>query len=93
MIETVDIVRQIIRDKEGWENSEKYLDNAKWLKENISTLGRGHEGEIIIVRDQEIIFSSDNPTAVRRELQALDIEERNQSYVCYIPKEKEITLW
>lgn len=93
MVETVDIVRKIISDKKGWENSEKYLDNANWFKENISTLGSGHEGEIIIVKDHKILFSSDNPNTIRRELQALDIEERNQSYVCYIPKNKEITLW
>ncbi|MEA2075810.1 MAG: hypothetical protein U9O85_08820 [Euryarchaeota archaeon] len=89
----VDIVQEVISNKKGWESGEKYLENALWLKDHLKEVEKKYEGQVVIVRDEKIVFSSKSPDDVRAELQALDTYERNQSYIFYLPKENEIALW
>lgn len=93
MIEPVDIIQEVINDKKGWENSQKYIDNAMWLKEHLEEVKRDYKGQVVVVRDRKVIFNSKEPSVVRNELRSATPIQRNQSYIFYIPNDKEMVLW
>ena len=93
MIEPVDMIQEVIMDKKGWENGQKYIENALWLKENFEEIEKHHKGKVVVVREQKVIFSTEKAKEARKKLRSLDTILRNQSYIFYIPNEKEMVLW
>lgn len=93
MVEPVDIIQEVISNKQGWTNGEKYMDNARWLKDNLREVREQYKGQAIVVRDKGVIFNSRDPGEVREKLRSLEPIQRNQSYIFYIPNDKEMVLW
>jgi len=93
MIEPVDMIQEVIMDKKGWENGQKYIENARWLKDNFEEIEKDYKGKIVVVREQKVIFSTEKAKEARKKLRSLDTILRNQSYIFYIPNEKEMVLW
>lgn len=92
-MEPVDIIQEVISNKQGWVNGEKYMDNARWLKDNLEEVKEQYKGQAIVVRDLRVIFNSRDPRQVREKLRSFDPIQRNQSYIFYIPNDKEMVLW
>ena len=93
MMEPVDIIQEVISNKQGWVNGEKYMDNARWLKDHLEEVKEQYKGQAIVVRDLRVIFNSRDPRQVREKLRSFDPIQRNQSYIFYIPNDKEMVLW
>ena len=92
-MEPVDIIQEVISNKQGWVNGEKYMDNARWLKDHLEEVKEQYKGQAIVVRDLRVIFNSRDPRQVREKLRSFDPIQRNQSYIFYIPNDKEMVLW
>jgi len=93
MEKPVDLIQEVINDKRVWENGEKYIENAMWFKENSEDVKQKHKGQVIVVQDKEVIFSSEKPEEVRKKLRSFNQIQRIQSYIFYIPREGEMALW
>ena len=92
-MEPVDIIQEVINNKQGWANEEKYIDNAMWLNDNREEVKRQYKGKVIVVGDRGVVFNSKDPKKIREKLRSFDPIQRNQLYIFYIPNDKEMALW
>ena len=69
----------------------EFTENTEWFIQNLKTIEKKYPGQVVLVYDQNIVFSSEDGKEVINKISSLGLE-RNQCYVCYVPKPGEYSL-
>ena len=82
-------------DIEGWEkilgDNKKMgdfwelMENTQWLSQNLEQIKETYEGKVVLIYNQEIVFSSEDYDEVKNKITSLGLEP-SQYIVYYIPK-------
>lgn len=88
-------------DIEGWKeilsNDKKmgdfweFMENSQWFSRNLEQIKEMYGGKVVLIYNQEIVFSSEDSNEVINKITSLGLES-NQCIVCYIPKPGEGSL-
>lgn len=84
------VIEKALNNNKTWDDHEAYRLNAEWLEKNFEDIKQRHQGKIVVVLDQQIAFSNKDTEKVRGKIRSFP--NPNQSYIRYIPAEREVLL-
>ena len=84
------VIEKALNNNKTWDDHEAYRLNAQWLGDNLGNIREQYRGKIVVVLNKRIVFSDEDTEKVRAKVRSLP--NPNQSYIRYIPAEKEVLL-
>ncbi len=84
------VIQEAFSKKETWNNARNYWTNHLWFQKNQRKLKKSHSGQLVIVLNEEVFFSSEDAEKVRKKLR--HTPNRYEAYIQYIPAANELLL-
>lgn len=70
----------------------EFIKNTEWFIQNLKTIKKKYTGQVVLVCNQDIVFSSEDSNEVINKISSLGLEP-NQCYVSYVPNPGKIRFY